>query len=48
MVSGLLYIVLYYNEMYGYFTLNVVLRMWIMGAVMRPQEKNWRKTATTA
>ena len=22
--------------------------MLIMGAVMRPQEKNWRKTATTA
>jgi len=27
---------------------NVVLRILIMGAVMRPQAKNWRNTATTA
>ena len=36
------------SGLYFIFTLNVVLRIWIMGAVMRPQEKNWRKTATTA
>ena len=29
-------------------TPNVVLSIVIMGAVMRPQEKNWRRTATTA
>ena len=27
---------------------NVVLRILIMGAVMRPHAKNWRNTATTA
>ena len=37
------------GELAGSFlTMKVVLRMLIMGAVIRPQEKNWRNTATTA
>ena len=33
---------------YELLTSNVLFRILIIGAVIRPQEKNWRKTAITA